>query len=77
MNKLDAKVFSSITPFSKQWILGEELMYEFLNQYQEFLSDSYGIVDLGSLTWTFRAAGGAIVNSTFQSTTLKDIVQIQ
>lgn len=53
MSKLDAKVFSSITPFSKQWILGEETMYEFLNQYQEFLSDKYGIVDLGSLDWDY------------------------
>lgn len=52
MSKLDAKVFSSITPFSKQWILGEELMYEFLNQYQDFLSDSYGIVDLSSLEYS-------------------------
>lgn len=51
MSKLDAKVFSSITPFSKQWILGEDTMYEFLYNYQEFLSDSYGIVDLGSFTW--------------------------
>lgn len=54
MSKLDAKVFSSITPFSKQWILGDELMYDFLYKYPEFLSDKYGIVDLGSLDWDFQ-----------------------
>ena len=54
MSKLDAKVFSSITPFSKQWILGDELMYEFLNQYQDFLSEGYGIIDLGSLDWGYE-----------------------
>lgn len=59
MSKLDAKVFSSITPFAKQWILGDELMYEFLNDYQDILSDSYGIVDLGSLNWNrIQSAGG-------------------
>lgn len=34
-----------------------------------------GVVDLGSLNWTYRASGGAIVNSTFQSTSLKDLVK--
>ena len=58
MSKLDAKVFSSITPFAKQWILGDELMYEFLNQYQDFLSESYGIIDLGSLDWIYGNVGG-------------------
>lgn len=33
-------------------------MYEFLNQYQDFLSDSYGIVDLGSLNdWAIGSQG--------------------
>lgn len=50
MSKLDVKVFSSVTPFSKQWILGDEV-YDLLYENQDFLSDGYGIVDLGSLEW--------------------------
>lgn len=61
MSKLDAKVFSSITPFAKQWILGEETMYEFLAEYPQFLSDSYGIVDLGSLEWTATEYAGVVM----------------
>lgn len=49
----------------KQYIKGTELvyaktdtfnMYEFLNQYQDFLSDSYGIVDLGSLDYIIEVS---------------------
>lgn len=69
MSKLDAKVFKSITPFAKQWILGEKTMYEFLNSYQDFLSNSYGIVDLGSLTWVMPSAG------LFFSTSLANIIK--
>lgn len=50
MSKLDAKCFKSITPFAKQWIFGDN-MYEFLNQYQDFLSNDYGIIDLGTLNY--------------------------
>lgn len=48
----------------KQYIAGTDLvyaktkefnMYEFLNQYQDFLSNDYGIIDLGSLEWSYEA----------------------
>lgn len=58
MSKLDAKVFSSITPFAKQWILGDEAIYDFLYDYQDILSNDYGIVDLGSLNdWAIGSQG--------------------
>ena len=56
MRKLDAKVFSSITPFAKQWILGDE-MYDFLYDYRDFLSDKYIIYDLGKCTWQMGGLG--------------------
>lgn len=65
----------------KQYIAGTDLvyaktkefnMYEFLNEYQDFLANDYGIVDLGSFNW--YTAGTAGTEKRMQADELQNII---